>query len=59
MAGEGGTVDDRSVAEVAVSLRRLLGAVDGGAVAASEVQRAYLTGAVEALDALAEGRPGP
>jgi len=59
MAGEGGSVDDRSVTEVAVSLRRLLDAVDGGEVDASEVQRAYLTGAAEALDELAEGRPGP
>jgi hypothetical protein len=41
-----------------VSLRRLLDAVDGGEVAASEVQRAYLTGAAEALDELSEGRSG-
>jgi len=59
MSGEGGTVDDRSVTEAAVSLRTLLDAIDSGGVAASEVQRAYLTGAAETLDELAGGRSEP
>lgn len=42
--------------ELAGPLRALVGAVDAGEVAAGAVARAYLAGALAALDALAEGR---
>lgn len=57
--GEGGSVDDRTVAEVAVSMRKLLAAIDAGDVAAGEQQRAYLAGAVDMLDQLAKRQPDP
>ena len=59
MSGEGGSVDDTTVAEVAVSMRVLLAAIDAGEVAASEQQRAYLAGATDALDGLAGNRSEP
>lgn len=64
MSGEGGSVDDRTVAEVAVSMRRLLAAIDAGELVCSAAYRNRLQGAVVALDALAgrqagsERRPG-
>lgn len=59
MSGEGGSVDDKAVAEVAASMRVLVAAIDAGDVAASEQQRAYLAGAVAALDEIAGDRPKP
>lgn len=59
MSGEGGSVDDRTVAEVAAGVRSLLAAIDTGEVAASERQRAYLAGAADALDEITGGRSGP
>jgi len=57
MSGEGGSVDDKTVAEVIEGLRALLAAIDAGEVAASEVQRAYLAGAADTLDAITADRP--
>lgn len=57
MTGEGGSVDVRMVAETAVSLRRLLAAIDAGKLAASEAQRASLAGALDALGQLAHAAP--
>ena len=59
MSGEGGSVDDKTVAEVIEGLRALLAAIDAGKVAASEAQRAYLAGAADALDAIAGDRSEP
>jgi hypothetical protein len=50
--GEGGTVGDVSVAEVAQGVRRLLAAVDSGALSCSAAHRNRLQGAVVALEAL-------
>lgn len=51
MSASGEPVDP---AEVARSLRAVVAAVDGGEVDADEVQRAYLTGAADALDGIAD-----
>lgn len=56
MRGEGGSVDDRTVAEVAVSMRSLLAAIERGELSCSAAQRHRLQGAVVTLEALA-GRP--
>lgn len=48
---DAGDVDQ--VAAVAWSLRALLASIDAGKVEASDVQRAYVAGAVDVLDALA------
>jgi hypothetical protein len=55
MSGEGGSVDDRTVAEVAVSMRALLAAIDAGELSCSTAQRHRLQGAVVTLEALASG----
>lgn len=57
MVGEGGRVDDRTIAEVATSMRRLLAAIDEGEVSASDTQRSYLAGAADVLDELTGQRP--
>jgi hypothetical protein len=49
---------DELLAAVAM-LRRLLAAIDAGEVAASEQQRAYLAGAVDALDEIVGDRLKP
>lgn len=51
--GEGGSVDDRTVAEVAASMRRLLGAIDVGELSCSPAYRNRLQGAVVALESIA------
>lgn len=52
MSGEGGSVDDRTVAEVAVSMRRLLGAVTAGELTCPLASRHRLEGIVVALEAM-------
>lgn len=52
---EGGSVDDRTVAEVAVSMRRLLAAITAGELTCPPASRHRLEGAVVALEALAAG----
>ncbi len=52
MTGEGGTVDDRTVAEVAEGTRRLLAAIKAGELTCSAAYRNRLEGAVVALEAL-------
>lgn len=52
MSGEGESVDDKTVAEVAVSMRRLLAAINGGELTCPPASRHRLEGAVVALDAL-------
>ncbi len=56
MVGVGGSVDDRTVAEVAVSMRALLAALDEGRIEATRTQRAYLAGVADMLDQLAGPR---
>ena len=51
--GEGGSVDDKTVAEVAVSMRRLLAAIEAGELACPPVCRHRLEVAVVTLEALA------
>jgi hypothetical protein len=61
MSGEGGSVDDRTVAEVAVSMCRLLAAVDAvdavdaGELTSTPATRHWLAGAVAALERVATG----
>lgn len=52
MAGEGGSVDDRTVAEVAVLMRRLLAAINAGELTCAPASRHRLAGAVVTLEAL-------
>ena len=52
MSGEGGSVDDRTAAEVAVSMRRLLGAVTAGDLPCPPASRHRLEGIVVALEAI-------
>jgi hypothetical protein len=52
MRGVGGSVADLASADVVSSLRSLLVAIDDGRVAATDLQRAYLEGAVVALELL-------
>lgn len=49
MSGTAGTPDP---AEVAGSLRAVLAAIDAGEIGADEAQRAYLSGAADALGRL-------
>jgi hypothetical protein len=51
--GEGGSVDERTAAEVAVSMRRLLASIEAGELSCSAAQRHRLQGAVVTLEALA------
>lgn len=55
MSGEGGTVDDKTMAEVAVSMRRLLGAVAAGELTCPPASRHRLEGMVIVLEALSAG----
>jgi len=48
----GRPLDSDAVRGRAERLRETLGAIDAGDVEASDVERAYVTGAVETLDAL-------
>lgn len=52
MNGEGGGVDDVTVAEVATSMRRLLAAINAGELTCPPASRHRLEGAVVALEAL-------
>jgi hypothetical protein len=52
--GEGGSVDDHTVAEVAASMRRLLAAIDAGEITADLDHVAYLRGAADTLAMLAD-----
>jgi len=54
--GVGGSVADLASADVVSSLRSLLVAIYAGRVAATDLQRAYLEGAVVALELL-DGEP--
>jgi hypothetical protein len=51
--GEGGSVDDRTVAEAAGGVRRVLAAIDAGELSCSAAYRNRLQGAVVALEGLA------
>jgi hypothetical protein len=53
--GEGGSVDDRTVAEAAAGVHRILAAIDAGELACSAAYRNRLQGAVVALDSVAAG----
>ena len=53
MSGEGGSIDGRTVAEVAVSLRALLGVVTSGQLTCPPASKHRLEGMVVALEALA------
>ncbi len=52
MSGEGGSVDDKTVAEVAVSMRSLLSAVTSGQLTCPPASRHRLEGIVVALEAM-------
>jgi hypothetical protein len=49
--GEGGSVDDKTVAEVAVSMRCLLAAINAGQLTCPPASRHRLEGAVVTLEA--------
>jgi hypothetical protein len=51
--GEGGSVDDKTLREVAVSMRRLLAAIDADELVCSAAYRNRLQGAVVVLESLA------
>jgi hypothetical protein len=51
--GEGGSIDDCTVAEVAASMRKLLAAIHAGELSCPPASRHRLEGAVVALEALA------
>jgi hypothetical protein len=53
MRGEGGSVNDLSVADVASSTRRLLVAVEAGELPSTPATRHWLAGAVAALEQVA------
>ncbi|HEY3689676.1 MAG TPA: hypothetical protein VGL46_05160 [Pseudonocardiaceae bacterium] len=53
MSGEGGSVDDRTVAEVAVGMRTLLAAIGEGRLECPPARRYRLEGAAVALEAVA------
>jgi hypothetical protein len=59
MPGEGGSVDDRTVTEVAVSMRRLVAAIEAGELSCSVGYLARLRGAVVALEAVASAPEQP
>jgi len=54
MAGEGGTVNDLSPADVAGRLRVLLDAIEAGQIEADLDHTAYLRGAADALALVAD-----
>ena len=54
VTGEGGSVDDRTVEEVIQGLRSLLEAIEAGRVEASVAQHAYLSSAVDTLNAISK-----
>ena len=54
MAGEGGTVNDLSAADVAGRLRVLLDAIEAGEIEANLDHTAYLRGAADALALVAD-----
>ena len=54
MAGEGGTVNDLSPADVAGRLRVLLDAIEAGQIEADLDHTAYLRGATDALALVAD-----
>jgi hypothetical protein len=51
--GEGGSVHDKVVPEVAASMRRLLAAIDAGEMSCSKGYRRQLQSVVVALEAMA------
>lgn len=53
MSGEGGSVDDKTVTEVTVSMRRLLAAINAGELTCPPASRHRLEGAAVTLEALA------
>lgn len=55
--GEGGGVDDRTLVEVAASMRGLLAAIDAGEMSCTPAYRNRLQGAVVALEGVATGSP--
>jgi hypothetical protein len=55
--GEGGRVDDRTMAESAGGVRRILAAIDAGELSCSAAYRNRLQGAVVALESLARQQP--
>jgi hypothetical protein len=58
--GEGGSVHDKVVPEVAASMRRLLAAIDAGEMSCSKGYRRQLQSVVVALEAMAGAvRPTP
>lgn len=58
MSGVGGSVDDRTVAEVAVSMRALLVAIGDGRLTCPPSSRHRLEGAVVALERFARVHNG-
>jgi hypothetical protein len=59
MRGEGGSVDDLSIADVAASTRQLLAAVQAGELPATPATRHWLAGAVAALEQVAADQAAP
>lgn len=55
MRGEGGSVNDRTIGEVAYGVRALLAAIDVGDMTCSPGYRNRLQGAVVALETLSGG----
>lgn len=53
MRGEGGSVDDKTIAEVAVSMRSLLTAIVEGRLTCPPASRHRVEGMVVALEAMA------
>lgn len=51
MSGEGGSVDDKTVAEVVVSMRRLLTVINAGELTCPPANRHRLEDAVATLEA--------
>lgn len=56
MSGEGGSVDDRTAAEVASGVRKLLDEINAGELTCPQASRHRLEGAVVALEAMADSR---
>ena len=54
MVGEGGSVDDKPVPGIIEGLRSLIAAIDDGRIEATDAQRAYLRGAIDALTVISE-----
>lgn len=59
MSGEGGCVDDRTVAVAAGLMRGVLCLLDAGRLSCSAAYRNRLEGAVVAMEALTGGDPDP